>query len=77
MSLSDEQLRDLLRRAQSILDTAECNDAWSHLSHGEFRQLLAESIAALEIGKLNSEKANSLWLAFAPTSDWDDMIGNV
>jgi hypothetical protein len=45
----------------------------SFLSAEEFHQALRTSIKSLKEGNLS--EISAMWLYFAPTCDWDDLIG--
>ncbi len=76
METDNAKLKKFLADARSELDSGEGNDAFATLSRGEFLELLSASLSALEQEPLSFEQAKALWVAFAPTSDWDDMGGS-
>jgi hypothetical protein len=71
------QLADLLGEALQKLRTRSFDDTWSHLSLAQFSDLLSVSRAEISQNSLPASRAADLWHAFAPTSDWDDTVGDV
>lgn len=66
----------LLGVAETKLRSPAFGDAFARLSLADFRQLVSDSRAALAEGRLSRASAADLWRAFAPTGDWDDVVGD-
>jgi len=71
------QLLALLRDAEQRLLSPSIDDTWSCLSRDQFITLVSTSRVEIAEGNLARPKAEELWHAFAPTCDWDDMVGDV
>lgn len=71
------RLLALLRDAEQRLRSVSVDDTWSCLSRDQFIGLVSTSRVEIAEGNLAGPKAEDLWRAFAPTCDWDDMVGDV
>lgn len=70
------RLVTLLGAAETKLRSRSLTDAFARLSLAELRQLVSDSRSAIEAGRLSRPSAADLWRAFAPTCDWDDVVGD-
>lgn len=70
------RLAELLAVAEAALGDPSIDDAWSSLTVGQFRRLVADGRTALMEDRLSRSAAWELWSAFAPTCDWDDLGGD-
>jgi len=77
LSPESAELKARLREAAELLARSGRDDAWSHRTVTEFSELLQNAIRALDAGPLPPNLWSELRLAFAPTSDWDDLVGDV
>lgn len=71
-----KRLVELLAAAETAMGDPSIDDAWSSLTVGQFRRLLADCRTALTEDSLSHSLAWDVWSAFAPTCDWDDLGGD-
>jgi len=73
---SAPRLQELLTQAEERLREPDLSDTWSTLTVPDFIRLVNEARDELGRGELSAAKAAQLWVAFAPTCDWDDIVGD-
>ncbi len=69
-----ERLLKLLDEAEKLAGKYSSGYSNNFISAQEFHTALADSINKLKAG--DTDQLNDLWLWFAPTCDWDDIIHN-
>lgn len=69
------ELFELLDKAEKLASEFSGGYSNNFSSAEEFHSALVDSIRKLKSG--NIQEINRLWLWFAPTCDWDDLIGIV
>lgn len=69
-----ERLLKLLDEAEKLAEQYSSGYSTNFISAQEFHTALTDSINKLKEG--DTDQLNDLWLWFAPTCDWDDVIHN-
>lgn len=64
-----------LKQAEKVLSEFTGGYSGMYISSEDFHLDLRDSINKLENG--NTEVINELWIWFAPTSHWDNFVGDV
>jgi hypothetical protein len=74
----ENKLCNLLHDAASMLEALGDSPIYSSYHSGpHLAEFLRERIAEIQGKSLSYESKTELWGIFAPTSDWDDVIGDV
>ena len=77
-SPQESELLNLLSRAEAEFRHLEGKPIWSSYSSGpEIADLISSARGQIQAGSLAHETSRELWSIFAPTCDWDDVIGDV
>lgn len=77
MSRQNSSLRDLLRQAERWLRTVDPNTVFTRFNDATaFADYLSVCADVSECGNLKDSQRNELIEIFAPTCDWDDVLGD-
>lgn len=77
-SALESDLLVLLAQAEDKFRQVGNKPIWSSYASGpEIANLISSACSQIEAGHIDNETSKKLWTIFAPTCDWDDVIGDV